>query len=407
MRRVRCECGTRVYVDEGSLGRPIRCRCGRTLVVRRRPRSLTSKARALVRTLPARLDAALRAARKPGRRRAQTPAARAVAALAWAYLAGAIGVAVVMRAWGDAWWPATTLLFSGRWIFLLPLVPLVPGAAIVRRARPLGVLLLAGLIVLGPVMGFHSGWRRLLPNGSEVPPLRLVTFNADGGDSIAPRLALLLADWRADVVTLQECGERLQTAVRAQPGWYHHEVAQLCTLSRYPLGSAAAMDRSALAALRASGEIGGAGYVVRYVVQGPTGPFGLVNLHLETPRKGFEALMRGDTRTMNANTELRDLESDLARRWADGALAPAVIAGDFNTPAESRIFARHWGDLDDAFDRVGFGFGATKYNGWIRVRIDHVLTGSGWRAVSARVGGAAGSDHRPLMVELERRVDSR
>jgi vancomycin resistance protein VanJ len=230
----------------------------------------------------------------------------------------------------------------------------------------------------------------------------VVTFNTDGGNAVAPRLSLLLAEWRADVVAMQECGPLLRDAVRAQAGWYHHETDQLCVLSRYPLSAADTMNRSALAALREHGDIGGAGYVVRYVVDAPAGRIGFVNLHLETPRKGFEALMRGDVGAMEANTRLRDLESDLARRWAEGAGPAAVIAGDFNTPVESRIFARHWSDLRDAFDRAGVGFGYSKYNGWIRVRIDHVLTGRGWRAVRSTVGDAVGSDHRPLIVDLRR-----
>jgi vancomycin resistance protein VanJ len=205
------------------------------------------------------------------------------------------------------------------------------------------------------------------------------------------------------VVALQECGTTLAAVVRAQPGWHSHVAGPLCVMSRYAITDSAVMDRSALAAIREAGEIGGAGYVARYVVRAPWGPFGFVDLHLETPRKGFEALMQGDVGMMEANTELRGLESDLARRWTDGALPPAVIAGDFNTPVESRIFAGHWGDRVDAFSRVGTGFGYTKYNGWIRVRIDHVLTGDGWRPVRATVGDEAGSDHRPLIVDLERR----
>jgi endonuclease/exonuclease/phosphatase (EEP) superfamily protein YafD len=336
-------------------------------------------------------------------RRREPREVRVIAVLVRGYLAGALLVAALLWTLGDQWWPATVLLFSGRWIFLLPVALLVPAALMVGRPRLLGPVALGALVVLGPVMGFRTGWRRLLPGSGASVPIRVVTFNADGGGAVAPRLSLLLAEWRADVVALQECGPALQSAVRVQAGWYHHEVDQLCVLSRFPLGSAAVMDRSALAALHAESDIGGAGYVVRYVVDAPAGRFGFVNLHLETPRKGFEALMRGDVGEMKANTRLRDLESDLARRWVDGALAPTVIAGDFNTPVESRIFARHWGDLADAFSHAGRGLGMTKYNGWIRVRIDHVLTGAGWHAVRATVGADAGSDHRPLIVELERR----
>ena len=42
----------------------------------------------------------------------------------------------------------------------------------------------------------------------------------------------------------------------------------------------------------------------------------------------------------------------------------------------------------------------TKYNGWIRVRIDHVSTSDEWHVDHATVGADALSDHRPLIVDL-------
>ena len=62
-----------------------------------------------------------------------------------------------------------------------------------------------------------------------------------------------------------------------------------------------------------------------------------------------------------------------------------------------------WGDLRDAYSVAGMGFGFTRYNGWIRARIDHVLTDRSWRVVDAVVEEDVGSDHRPLRVRLARR----
>jgi len=267
------------------------------------------------------------------------------------------------------------------------------------------VLILAGLVVAGPVMGAQIGWRTMLPAPNGLP-FRVVSFNADGGRLLAIDLPYVLAAWEPDVVALQECGSELEAAVRATPGWHHHSTNQLCFLSPYPLRDSSVMDRTTLEAVSNSGSgIGGAGAVVRYLIATPSGDVQVTNLHLETPRKGFDGLAAFNIDQLRENTHLRDIESDLARRWVDEGIAkhraPVVVAGDFNTPVESRIFQAFWSEgLQDAFSRVGRGLGMTKYNGWIRARIDHVLTGAPWYVRRTEVGSDLGSDHRPLIVDL-------
>ena len=325
---------------------------------------------------------------------------RFAAALAWGYLAAVVLVAVVMWGLGDRSVPGTVLLFMGRWVFLLPLIVLGP-LIYWLWPRMLFPLALGGLVVLGPIMGFRSGWRRLLPHASGIP-VRVVSFNADGGRMTAQALPRLLDRWQPQVVAFQECGDELAMAARALSGWHSHVSKDLCLLSRYPIRLSEVMDRSNLDRIKQSEEkeIGGAGYVVRYVLDGPTGAVRFANLHLETPRKGFEGLMDFDLRRMRMNTEIRDVEAKLARAWVDSGSGPMVVLGDFNTPIESRTFQEHWGDLNDAFSVAGFGLGTTKHNGWIGARIDHVLTSDGWRAERVSVGKESYSDHSPLIVDL-------
>lgn len=334
--------------------------------------------------------------------RVDTPARRvrsALIILSWAYVAAAIAIAGVMWGLGDRWWPATVLLFMGRWIFLLPLALLLP-AALLLRPRLVVPLAFGAAIILGPVMGMRTGWRRLLPRPDGMP-LRVVTFNTGGGQVVAAQLPTLLADWGADVVLFQECGAALSSASERVPGWLWHHGTGLCLMTRLPIAAAEPMDRSALEAVKQSGAgIGGSGAVVRYTLTTARGPLSVTNLHLETPRKGFEGLMSGDVERLRMNTELRDIESRLARAWVNRGRAPALVAGDFNTPVESRTYREHWGAFANAFSHVGVGPGATKYNGWIRVRIDHVLSDNEWRAVRVRRWSAVGSDHRPVVADL-------
>jgi vancomycin resistance protein VanJ len=325
---------------------------------------------------------------------------RLLAFVVWGYLGAVLVVAALMWALGDRTMLGTVLLFMGRWVFLLPLVLLVPAALWLRRDLVLP-LAAAAVVVAGPIMGFRTGWRRLLPRPAGLP-LRVVTFNTGGGRVLAQLLPGHLERWQPDVVAFQECGETLALAVRLSAGWYHYEGPDLCLLSRYPIREASVMDRSALDRVKRSEvkELGGAGYVVRFVLDGPSGPIRLANLHLETPRKGLEGLMERDFRRLRLNTEIREIESHLARGWVEQGSGPLIVLGDFNTPVESRIFQEHWGDLADAFSTAGTGLGMTKYNGWIRARIDHVLTSPEWHVHRVRVDADAFSDHRPLVVDL-------
>jgi endonuclease/exonuclease/phosphatase (EEP) superfamily protein YafD len=289
----------------------------------------------------------------------------------------------------------------GRWVALLPLLALIPAVLLLRRWLLLLPLVVGAFVVTVPFAGFRFGLSRAShPPGAHV---RVVTLNAEGRDVTGIELPNLLGEWQPDVVGFQECGYGLQRAMAQLKGWHHHFVRQICLISRFPISDSAVMDRTALAAINESAEgIGGSGDVVRYTMQTPSGPVSITNLHLETPRKGLEGILSGglDLTRLKANTELRTIESRLARRWVEAGAPPRLVLGDFNTPIESRIFQESWGDLTDAFSEAGFGFGMTKNNGWIRVRIDHVLAGPGWYVDSVTVGQDVGSDHLPLIVDL-------
>ena len=333
---------------------------------------------------------------------------RVAAVLAWAYLAATALIAVVLWGLGDRTILGSVLLFMGRWVFLLPLLVLIPVVAWLR-ARLLLPVAAGALLVLGPIMGFRTGWRRLLPApaGADV---RVVSFNADGGRAAAQILPSMLDRWGAQVVAFQECGEELATAARRMPGWNVHTSRDLCFMSRFPIRDSAVMDRSALDRIKQSepDAPGGAGYVVRFVLDGPRGPIRAANLHLETPRKGFEGLMSGDWRRMQNNTELRAIESKLARNWVTEGAGPLVVLGDFNTPIESAIFREEWSNLADAFTVAGSGLGVTKHNGWIGARIDHVLTSDEWHVNRATVDTEQRlSDHSALIVDLTLRARER
>jgi endonuclease/exonuclease/phosphatase (EEP) superfamily protein YafD len=88
-----------------------------------------------------------------------------------------------------------------------------------------------------------------------------------------------------------------------------------------------------------------------------------------------------------------------------GGLSEAVVvAGDFNMPTDSAIYRACWSSLSNAFSKAGLGFGYTEWPtvaGWrFGIRIDHILTGPGWRPQRCWVGPDVGSDHLPLLADI-------
>lgn len=326
-----------------------------------------------------------------------------------AYLAAAVATAFLLWGTGDRWWPATVLLFGPRWVLLLPLLVLLP-AAFVRDRALLVPVALAGLVVVGPVVELRTGWRGLLVGEEPGRDLRIATLNAQGGNALVRSATGLLRAWDVDLVLFQECGGALRREIgrieeardgplaAAELGVYADRRDALCILSRLPILEGAQMEREVFRLA------GGAGLVATWALELDGRVVDVTNIHLETPRAGFERLRAGRLReaipVIEEKSHLRDVELRSARRWVESSDRPRIVAGDFNTPPESRAYRSAWGDWTNAFTRAGRGFGGTRLNGWIRVRIDHVLVDDRWTVVDARTGEDVGSDHLPVIATV-------
>lgn len=318
--------------------------------------------------------------------------------LGWVALAGVVVLTVVLWTLGDRWWPATVMLFGPRWL-VVPPIALLALLSAVLSPRALVPLVAAMAVAIGPFLGFRLGWRALLPAGSEERIVRVVTYNVQGGERVGPRLRELIEGTHPDVVAIQECARPLHATLRSLEGWEVRAPRRrgtLCLLSRFPVES-----DDTLSTWWLDDGLGGSGDLVKYVLRTPAGPLTLVNLHLETPRRGLAPLRRGrGTTRAKINSQVREIGSERARAWLRDVEGPVVITGDFNMPVESRVYARHWGDLENAFSTAGIGFGWTRLMVRFQVRIDHVLVAGGAHAVRAGLGPDLGSDHLPVVAAI-------
>ncbi len=127
------------------------------------------------------------------------------------------------------------------------------------------------------------------------------------------------------------------------------------------------------------------------------------HLPLPSPNFGIDfALRYEETRR---NKQIRTLLNLLRSERL-----PHIVAGDFNTSESSLIYREIDRQLDDAFRQAGAGAGHTwpvaeKFNLPPMVqpflRIDYIWTSDDFRAISADVGPAIGSDHLPVTAVFE------
>ncbi len=329
----------------------------------------------------------------------------AVEMIALLWTAVVASVALTLHTVADRWWPATILLFLGRWPWLMPGI-IALGLALIARSQRAMLIGLAGvLICLVGVMELSLGLGRIVPSGDSdtESPIRVITYNTDG-DAVPPSLIMaILREWQPDILALQECGIAVREQMENLKG-YHTDLGTTCLITRFPIIAIDSMRRDAFA------NAGGAAWVKRYRLKGTQRAFDFTNLHLDTPRKAFEALLDGrDSANVSITdkTDVRNLESRLARRWVDLGPGPRLVAGDFNMPTESAIFRDHWRSMTDGFEQAGRGFGYTRLAGWISLRIDHVLADDAWVVSAARVLPDYGSDHLPVMVDLQLKTPGR
>ncbi len=332
---------------------------------------------------------------KPVRRR--TSWQRGLVAAIVLYAITIFGLAVWMRLRGDRAWLATLFLFGPRWICAVPMLVLVPLAAVWFR-RGLGLLAIIGVVIAGPIMGFQLH----LFNDSAPFKLRVLTCNVAQRDYRVADLASLIDELRPDVVALQEV--KLVPPKLVWPeGWHVVFNDELLVACRYPIWQRGTVRRPTVPGKLAA---------IRYQIQFPGRDVQLFNLHLMTPRPGLEAVLdrkRGVDLSgiprLNAILRKRDEETKFVGQWVDSFPEPKIIVGDFNMPVESTIYRRYWSSMRNAFSTTGFGLGFTKMTekrGWTYgARIDHILYSPPWHCVRAWVGPDIGSDHRPLVADFD------
>lgn len=312
-----------------------------------------------------------------------------VASLTWLTLAVVLAVWAVLHE-GDDWWPATFLMFSPRWVWLVPPGALLAAGAALRQ-RSAAVAAFGLTIAAWPVMGACLPWGRLTASAPGGLELRVMTCNMHYGKTDPSLLDAALVEIGPDIVALQEWRDSAHSEVLDRTEWQVERAPGLCLASRHPIRRIEQWGRHSTSPK---------GLSTRYEIETPAGIVTVISLHLDSPRQGLGHVAVGVADELRTNSELRSEQSAYLAGEAAKVVGPLLLMGDFNTPPESVLFHRHWGEYSDAFGTAGFGWGYTFANRRTRVRIDHILVGGSGRALRCWVGPDVGSPHRPLIADV-------
>jgi len=281
------------------------------------------------------------------------------------------------------------LLFAPRWWIILLLLPVViiDRSLMVKQWK--GVLFTSFFAVY--YLNFQVPISNLFVNsvGQSLP---IMSANLSGGIKNPAPMKNHIVNEQLVLIAFQET-PRVEAEKIVPQGWDIHCIGQMCLASAYKLKYLNSQSRQVL---------GGYGHLgLLYQLQINERKIYVMNVHLETPRKGFEdfQLSKLNFEAIFNNSGQRYIESSLISSWLKDK-APLIILGDFNMPVESSIYRGNFDHYNNAFNVAGFGFGFTKHTRILNIRIDHILTDENFSVIKAKVGSDVGSDHNPIIATI-------
>jgi endonuclease/exonuclease/phosphatase (EEP) superfamily protein YafD len=301
---------------------------------------------------------------------------------------GAVALAAVGGLAGRAWWLfalAGTFRVQYFWGLLLGTALLLATGR--RYAAFFAAMLLAfhGWLLL-PFLATPSGPR--LPQGTSAEPVRLrvVTLNVWARNVQHERVIDFLRQSSADIVVLEEVYPAWVPHLKAlEADWPHHS-----SLTREVRYGMAIFSRWPLERARNEFLSEGAPVIAARVLV-PETPLAIFGVHLSRP-----LTRAGSLRQAQQLAELPGLLKDKSLEQ--------IVLGDFNAAPWNPRFCDFLSQAGLTDSRLGFGVHSSWPSGLpaaLRIPIDHCLVSKNIRVVRHQLGPSVGSDHLPVIVDLE------
>lgn len=251
------------------------------------------------------------------------------------------------------------------------------------RAPLLGAVSVAGAVLAAVPIVSYMG----VPTahaGAGSASFRVVAFNTWFRNHDYAAIGRFLETTRPDVIVLEELdraeGQRLGVYLPSYP-YSHNDPRRYGAIvfARWPIVSAEslAMDDGPARAARVTLDWQGT-------------PVTVLGVHLHWPL--------GPTNSRLRNAELQGIAT-----FAASHTEPLIVAGDFNVTPWSQHFraALASSGLNDCAAGHGLAPSWPAQFPPLGIRIDHCWASRHWRSTDVRLGPSLGSDHLPLIADLE------
>jgi len=316
------------------------------------------------------------------------------------YVLAVVGMYLSNRFLADRWWPATWVMYSPRWPWILPGIPL---ALLGWRRKILWIpSLIVAIFVAGPFMGFNIPWHRLMNSGFQGQRIRVLSCNVHRGELDVPRLDAYVLAKDPDVVVLQDYAGWDESDVLKE-GWRTLRLRDCFIASKFPITHVENLHLAEVARDDERDDPRFVGSATCFDLQTPAGMVHVLNVHLASPHTGLTALVRrpglGIWKLRN-NATRRNRESQTVAEYVANLKAPVILAGDFNMLSEGPVFKQYYGAFGDAFRSRGWGYGYTHFSRVSQLRLDHVLYTHELNCNAFEVGPNCRTPHRPVVADL-------
>ena len=283
------------------------------------------------------------------------------------------------------------LLYMPRWLILTPLlIVFFFDSSLIKKQKAFFTLTVVYLLF------FYNSFN--IPRvsfGAEIKTtteLNIMTANLGNTKEAALKISDQINKFQLSIIALQETSQP-QARQIIPKGWDLQCAQQMCLASAYPVTLVNSKSRRFL---NGWGNIG-----ALFTIKVKNEIINIVNIHLETPRKGFEdfQLSKLNFQVLVDNSKKRYVEATVIHKWVK-KYDNIIILGDFNMPVESSIYNDFFSEYENSFNTKGIGLGHTKHTRLHGVRIDHILVDDNFQTLTAEVGDDFGGDHRPMIAKL-------